>query len=264
MVASVWPRRRSSSLSGKVGFSSTSAYRSSDSPRRSDSAFMLRIGAIQRRAHAERGAQRLGAIRDLGRAAGLRALLQHQHGEARGARFGLRVRGEAGVGDQREVDHRRVCAARPPPPAVHSPSLARCGAGSLSAGGVAERRQLAAIRARGRGLVRRHRLDVQHEHAVRQPALRGALHVGRRGRRHPVETRLVEIRRAAEHLALGEDVRLAAEAIDALDAAHEVRVVRWCGRARARSRRRALAPGTSPVPRPAPFRPRPDRRRASP
>jgi hypothetical protein len=63
-------------------------------------------GSIQRRADVERGAQRLGAIRDLERAEILRALLQHQHRKACGARFGLRIRGEAGIRDQSEVHDR--------------------------------------------------------------------------------------------------------------------------------------------------------------
>jgi hypothetical protein len=104
-------------------------------------------------------------------------------------------------------------------------SFARCGAGSLSAGWRAVFRQLAAIHGRRSGGVRLHRLDREHEHAIGHPAPAGGEHFGRCGIRHPVEARLVEIRRAAEHLALGEDIGLAAKAIDAFDAARESCVV---------------------------------------
>src|SRR6185295_14749796 len=94
MPASVWPRRRSSSLSGKVGFNSTSAYRSSDSPSRADNAFMPRN---ERSSEEETLSE---APSDSARSA--------ISGEVRGAGLGLRVGGIARVGNQREVDHRRV------------------------------------------------------------------------------------------------------------------------------------------------------------
>ena len=118
-------------------------------------------------------------------------------------------------------------------------SFARCGAGSFSDGGAPVVGSLLRSTVLATVLNVRHRLDVEHEHAIGHPALGRALHVGRRGARDPVEPRLVEIRRAAVHLALGEDRRLAAEAIDALDAAREVRVV---SRADALELRRASGP----------------------
>ena len=104
-------------------------------------------------------------------------------------------------------------------------SLARAGPGSLSDGGVPVAGTLLRSTVEATRLVLAHGFHVEHEHAIRQPAFRRTLHVRRRGAAHPAQPGLVEIRRAAVHQALGQDVGLAAEAIDTLDAAREAGVV---------------------------------------
>ena len=108
MVASVWPRRRSSSLAGNVGFIITSVYRSSDSAEFAAERVHAQERTIERRTDAERRAERFRALRDRDRIPCLRAFLQHEHGQSRGAGLGGIVRRETRIRDQREIDHRRV------------------------------------------------------------------------------------------------------------------------------------------------------------
>ena len=171
-------------------------------------------------------------VADLQRAARLRAFVEHVHREARGARRRELIRRVARVDDQAEA-----------------PRPARVALGDARLHAVRERRAL-----QRRERARRGRSPASGS-LVRSAPSRPRLVFGdtaalRARTRHPESQRFAaactsaaawrpatraqvacRTPAAAEHLRLGEDVRLAAEAADALDAAHEARaMLRSCTR----------------------------------
>ena len=118
-------------------------------------------------------------------------------------------------------------------------SVAVCAAGNGASGGWFASGSFDRSTVDRRGLVLRERRDFQNVDAVRQPALRRALQVGGRGRLNLALILQVRLGISQQHLAAREQIGLAAEAADALDAANVSRA-----RLRARAfhffRRRAL------------------------
>ena len=179
-------------------------------------------GGVERGAGADRRTEVLGAGGEVERTVGTGALAHHRHRERRSAGLAPRVSGEAGVEHRLHLHHRHLRPTRQHHRhTVRERETLERREGEVRESGDLRHTEAAVDRARGRVTQRAERQHGQRVVALPQPTPRDVAHLrgGRRldGRERPAEAAGV----AVEHLALGEHVGLAAEAADALDAAHE-------------------------------------------
>jgi hypothetical protein len=187
----------------------------------------------------EVGAERRELVADAQRRARGGALVEHAHRHRRDARRAGAVGREAAVEQQAHAHHRHRVA----PDEHHlEPARERGALGRREAhlGRRRGRRHRLAVDVAGHGRELRERAHLQHVAPRREPAAGGVAQL--LGRRALDEGQVPLVRRgvAAQHLAARQHVALAAEAADALGAAHEAGAVLRL-HARQLLRRRAVA-----------------------
>ena len=181
------------------------------------------VRAVEPVTGADERALGLDGRRQRQRVALARALVQHAHGEAGGAKLPPGVGGIAGVEHQLQLHHGDFMALGE----HHLDTIAQPGPLQRRKADLRKLRDLghaqAAVHLAGHGREGRERRDHQGVVALREAAVADRLDVARGDGLDPFELLAEAARVAGVHGAGGQHVGLAAEAADALHAAHEAR-----------------------------------------